>query len=180
LDMRMNLNSNLTAANVLATYRVEELQQVFSKYGEIRNSRKLATSIERERSTTRIETTSQLNRLLDGLKVGDRAKYFAQVYQALRIEVNQEMLALEEMLMACMKLLKVGCHLVGISYHSLEDRLVKRFLKSGSPDGVIPKDDYGRSLSPMKMKGKLILPSDEEQQINTRSRSAKMRVGVRI
>jgi len=180
LDMRMNDESEFTASELLATYPVEELQDVFSKYGEVRNSKKLAHAILDRRMTKRIETTSELNDILDEIKVGDRNKYFAQVYQALRIEVNEEMRCLEEMLEGSSRILKPGGKLVAISYHSLEDRLVKRFVKSGSVDGVVPKDDFGRSLATMKMKGKIILPSEEEQELNTRSRSAKMRVGERV
>lgn len=180
LDMRMNDESSFTAADVLMNYSEGDLQNVFSKYGEVRNSRNLARAIIERRNSGWIKKTSQLNVILDAQKVGDRNKYFAQVYQALRIEVNEEMSCLEEMLQGTERILKPGGSLVAISYHSLEDRLVKRFLKSGSVDGVMPKDDFGRSLAKMKMKGKIILPTEEEQEINTRSRSAKMRVGERI
>ena len=127
-----------------------------------------------------ILTTSKLNEVLENVIVGDRNKYLAQVYQALRIEVNQEIQSLEDLLRDSLKVLKNDARFVVISYHSLEDRLVKRFFRSGRLDGEIPKDDYGKSLSQMKQLGKLRLPSQEEQKINPRSKSAKMRVGVRI
>ncbi len=180
LDMRMNSDSSFTAAELLATYSREAMQSVFSRYGEVRNSKKLASMIFERRTAGSIDTTNQLNDLLEEIKVGDRNRYFAQVYQALRIEVNEEMDCLGEMLEGVERILKVGGKMVAISYHSLEDRMVKRFLKTGSIDGVEEKDDYGRSLASMKMIKKIILPSEEEQNINTRSRSAKMRVGERI
>lgn len=180
LDMRMNESSDRTAADILSEYSEERLQSIFSRYGEIRNSKKLARVIVEEGRTSPIISTTQLNKILDDLKVGERNKYFAQVYQALRIEVNEEMDCLQELLEGILRVVKVEGRIVAISYHSLEDRMVKRFLKSGSIDGVIPKDDYGRSLSKIKMLGKIILPTEEEQEINARSRSAKMRVGLMI
>jgi len=143
-------------------------------------SKKLSFRIAEKRETSSLATTTDLNRVLDDLVVGERNKYFAQVYQSLRIEVNQEMESLSEMLEGVKRILKIGGRFVGISYHSLEDRMVKRFLKSGFVDGKIPKDDFGRSLAEMKMLGKIILPSEEEQLNNSRSKSAKMRVGERI
>jgi len=180
LDMRMNENSDLTAAVVLASYNQKELQDIFSRYGEVRNAKKLSFRIAEQRDMMKVVTTGQLNQVLDEMVVGERSKYFAQVYQALRIEVNQEMASLEDMLMGAKRILRTEGRLVGISYHSLEDRMVKRFLKSGFVDGNIPKDDYGRSLAEMKMLGKIILPSEEEQNRNSRSKSAKMRVGEKI
>lgn len=180
LDMRMNTESSLTAAKILASYSEESMQDVFSRYGEVRNSRKLARVIAEERKRTAIMMTGQLNDILENIRVGEKSKYFAQVYQALRIEVNEEMDSLREMLEATLKIVRREGRIVTISYHSLEDRMVKRFLKSGSTDGIIPKDDYGRSLSKVKMLGKFTLPTEEEQQNNSRSKSAKMRVGVLI
>lgn len=178
IDMRMNENCEIDAADILKTYSEKELQNIFSKYGEVRNARRLSQVISDRRQQAPVRTTFELNEILGGVIVGDRAKYFAQVYQALRIEVNQEMECLKEMLEATLKILKKEGKLVAISYHSLEDRFVKRFLKSGSVDGVIQKDDFGRSLSKIKMLGKLILPSQEEMERNSRAKSAKMRVGV--
>ena len=181
LDMRMNDESELTAAQILMTYPEEELVKVFSAYGEVRNSKQLARAVNaRRKIQPGILTTSNLNRLLDDVVIGERNKYFAQVYQALRIEVNDEMGCLKDMLLDSHRILKTGGRLVVISYHSLEDRLVKRFMKSGSLDGVIPKDDYGRSLAKIKMIEKMILPTVEENKTNSRSKSAKMRVAERI
>lgn len=180
LDMRMNEESMKKASDILMNYSSEELQAVFSKYGEVRNSRKLASRIVEERKRGRNLTTSfSFNNLLDEVCIGDKMKYYSQVYQALRIEVNEEMEALSEMLGGGIRVLKKGGRFVAISYHSLEDRLVKRFFKAGNQEGVVEKDEYGRSLAPMKMIGKLIVPSDEEQKLNIRSRSAKMRVAER-
>jgi len=180
LDMRMNQHSSLTAQDVLAYYSHEELTHIFSRYGEVRNSKKLARVIIENREAREIVSTSQLNEILQSIIVGDRNKYMAQVYQALRIEVNNEIQCLEELLMDSLRVMKVEARFVVISYHSLEDRLVKRFFKSGKLDGQIPKDDYGHSISLMKQIGKLIIPTIEEQERNPRSKSAKMRVGEKI
>lgn len=181
LDMRMNEESELTAADLLNNYSSRQLQDIFSRYGEVRNAKTLAGAIVSYRDDVRkIESTSEFNKILEKLAYGDRIRYFSQVYQALRIEVNHELEALEEMLEDSLKILKEGGRLVIISYHSLEDRIVKRFLKTGSVKGELVKDDYGRVISGIKALGKLILPSEEEQKINSRSRSAKMRIGLKI
>ena len=181
LDMRMNENASKTAAVVLAQYDQGDLQDMFSRYGEVRNSKTLAREIVLMRKSGRmLSTSNDLNSLLEEMYVGDKMKYFSQVYQALRIEVNDEMRALSEMLEGGLKVLKRGGKFVVISYHSLEDRMTKKFLKSGNVDGKLEKDEYGRSLSEVKMEKKLILPSEEEQKNNVRSRSAKMRVGVKL
>jgi len=181
LDMRMNEDAPKTAALVLATYDAKELQDVFSKYGEVRNAKSLAREIESSRKNGRmLSTSSELNALLDDMYVGDRMKYFSQVYQALRIEVNDEMGALARMLEGGLRVMKVDARFVIISYHSLEDRMVKKFLKTGNVEGRLEKDEYGRSLSEIKIEKKMILPTDEEQGLNVRSRSAKMRVGVKL
>ena len=181
LDMRMNENMNLTAKDILATYTMEQLQNVFSRYGEIRNSKTLAKEIVDGRNKgLYIISTKDLNLILDRLRIGNYNKYFAQVYQALRMEVNDEMAALEEMLNGSLRILKPAGRLVVISYHSLEDRIVKRFVKSGNADGTVDRDAYGRSLAKMKVGSKIIEPTQEEQRINARSRSAKMRIGIRI
>jgi len=122
-----------------------------------------------------IVSSFRFNQILDRLRVGDRNKYFA-LYQALRIELNEEMLSLEEVLEACVKIVKPGGRIVMISYHSLEDRLVKKFFRSGNAEGRIEKDMYGQSLSSLKQLGKIVIPDNEEQKRNPRSRSAKMRV----
>ncbi|MGA0284341.1 MAG: 16S rRNA (cytosine(1402)-N(4))-methyltransferase RsmH [Saprospiraceae bacterium] len=177
LDMRMNKSYKNTAADILMRYERNELQDMFSRYGEIRNAKTLASEIMRLReSGEEIVSSFRFNQILDRLRVGDRNKYFAQVYQALRIELNEEMIALEEVLEACTKIIKPGGRIVMISYHSLEDRLVKKFFRSGNAEGRIEKDMYGQSLSSLKQLGKIVIPDNEEQKRNPRSRSAKMRV----
>jgi len=177
LDMRMNKSYKNTAADILMRYERNELQDMFSRYGEIRNAKTLASEIMRLReSGEEIVSSFRFNQILDRLRVGDRNKYFAQVYQALRIELNEEMLSLEEVLEACVKIVKPGGRIVMISYHSLEDRLVKKFFRSGNAEGRIEKDMYGRSLSSLRQLGKIVVPDKEEQKRNPRSRSAKMRV----
>jgi len=181
LDMRMNENMSLSAKDILATYTVEQLQSVFSRYGEIRNSKTLAKEIVDNRNKgSYIISTKDLNLILDRLRIGNYNKYFAQVYQALRMEVNDEMAALKEMLESSLRILKPAGRLVVISYHSLEDRMAKRFIKSGNADGTVERDEYGKSLAQMKVGSKIIEPSQEEQRINARSRSAKMRIGIKI
>ncbi|NNE25876.1 MAG: 16S rRNA (cytosine(1402)-N(4))-methyltransferase RsmH [Saprospiraceae bacterium] len=181
LDMRMNEDANATAAHVLNTYDARQLQDIFSRYGEIRNSRTLAKAIVDYRKNVKpIEGTFELNQLVNPLVFGDRIRYLSQLYQALRIEVNEEMDALADMLESAIRILKPGGKLVVISYHSLEDRMVKRYLKSGNREGKVIKDDFGKPQVNIKQLGKLILPTEEEQKINSRSRSAKMRVGQRI
>jgi len=181
LDMRMNEDAPKTAAVVLATYNAIELQDVFSKYGEVRNAKTLAREIDTLRRSGRmLSTSNELNALLDDMYIGDKMKYYSQVYQALRIEVNDEMGALADMLEGSLRIMKKDAKFVIISYHSLEDRMVKKFLKSGNAEGKLEKDEYGRSLSEIKMDKKMILPTAEEQDLNVRSRSAKMRVGVKL
>ena len=179
--MRMNESMKLSARDILATYSIDELQSIFSRYGEIRNSKSLARAIVENRNKgLYIISTKELNKILDRLKIGNYNKYFAQVYQALRMEVNDEMLSLKEMLTSSLRILKPAGRLVVISYHSLEDRMVKRFVKSGNADGTVVRDEFGQSLAQMKVGSKLIEPSDEEQRINARARSAKMRIGIKI
>jgi len=181
LDMRMNEASSKTAQWILKEYGFKDLQDMFSEYGEIRNAKQLAKAIIDFRDSGReLQTTHDLNLVLENVVFGDRMKYFSQVYQALRIEVNDEMGALREVLQDSLRILKSGGKLVVISYHSLEDRLVKRFMKAGNVEGKLKKDEYGRSLSEIKMEKKIILPSEEEQEINVRSRSAKMRIGTKL
>jgi len=177
LDMRMNTQSPVSATTVVNDYSHERLQKMFSRYGEIRNARKLSLAICDARKYTPIETVGQFNKIVETLIVGERKKYLSQVYQSVRIEVNNEIVALEEMLMDTLKIVKQEGRIVMISYHSLEDRLVKRFFRAGNLDGKVEKDDYGRSLSPIKQIGKLVIPDQEEIEINPRARSAKMRVG---
>ncbi len=181
LDMRMNQNSLLTASHILNSYDEVQLQRIFSEYGELRNSKTLAREIVKMRKSGRLfDESFQLNALLERLRIGDKFKYFAQVYQALRMEVNDELNALIEMIDASVNIVKPGGRIVVISYHSIEDRVVKRFFKSGNKEGKVQKDEYGKMLSKIKMINNIILPEKEEQNRNARSRSAKMRVAEKI
>lgn len=181
LDMRMNQESSVTARSILKTYTVLLLQQVFSEYGEIRNSKTLARELVSLREKGQfVESTFELNNVLDGLYVGDKMKYFSQVYQALRIEVNDEIGGLKDALNDGLKVLRQKGRFVVISYHSLEDRLVKKFFKTGNVEGRLEKDLYGNSLAGIKMEKKIIVASAEEQAVNVRSRSAKMRVATKL
>ena len=178
LDMRMNKRAGETAADILNTYNEEQLAAVFYLYGELRNSRAIARSIAQARIQKKIQSTQEL---LDILKYHfsreKEKKQLAQAFQALRIEVNGEMEALKEMLTQAGNLLKPGGRLVVITYHSLEDRLVKNFFKSGNFQGNIEKDFYGNIQSPFTaINNKVIVPSEEEIEQNPRSRSAKLRI----
>lgn len=177
LDMRMNVKQQLTAADVLNDYSESDLVRVFSDYGEVRNSKTLAREVIAIRSKSKIETTFSFNEVLRKLRFGPESKYMAQVYQALRIEVNDEVKALEEFLLKTVDLLKPGGRFVVISYHSLEDRLVKHVFKAGNAKGELLKDDFGNIYRPFQLINKKpILPSKEELKNNTRSRSAKLRI----
>lgn len=177
LDMRMNQEGEVTAADVLRTYSAEALQQMFSRYGEVRNSKTLAQAIVAERNQKAIRTTSDFLMMLNPLIRGNRNRYLAQVFQALRIEVNDEMGALQTFLSEARELLKPGGRLVIISYHSLEDRLVKNFIKTGNFDGEVIKDFYGNIERPFKLiTKKALLPSKQEIDQNPRARSAKLRI----
>jgi len=178
LDMRMNKRAGKTAADILNTYTEEQLATVFYLYGELRNSRAIARSIVQARAQKKIQSTQEL---LDILKYHSsrekEKKQLAQAFQALRIEVNGEMEALKEMLVQANNLLKPGGRLVVITYHSLEDRLVKNFFKSGNFQGDVEKDFYGNIQSPFTaINNKVIVPSEEEIEQNPRSRSAKLRI----
>lgn len=177
LDMRMGKKASFTAKELINTYELQELTNVFKLYGELKNAYKIAREIEFHRKTNEIETTDQLKDVIR--KFAPRAKenkFFAQVFQALRIEVNNELDALKDFLKQSVEVLKPGGRLVVISYHSLEDRLVKNYMKSGNLKGVQEKDFFGNLLSPLKPVGKLIIPSPQEQENNPRSRSAKLRI----
>lgn len=181
LDMRMNTQAELTAADVVNNYDAEDLERIFRIYGEVDNSRKLTQLIIKQRSICPIETTGQLDKAIEEAtpKFAEH-KYLAKVYQALRIEVNQEMRSLEKFLEGAAKSLKSGGRLVVITYHSLEDRMVKNFIKSGRVDGVLEKDLFGKSREPFEaVNRKPILPSEEEIAGNTRARSAKLRIAVK-
>lgn len=178
LDMRMNQKAERTAADLLNEYSEEQLADVLYLYGELRNARKIATAIVKSRSENRIETTGDLINIIKVFFERDREKKeMAKVFQALRIEVNQEMQALREMLTAAAKLLKKGGRLSVLTYHSLEDRMVKNLIKTGNVEGRVEKDFFGNTNAPLKMvNNKVITASEEEQASNPRSRSAKLRI----
>lgn len=180
LDMRMNRNGGKTAADVVNTYSGDNLQSVFSRYGEVRNARSLAQGIVEGRSGQFIKTTQDLLRIVEPFVRGQRLRYLSQVFQALRIEVNDEMGALAEFLSQALDCLRPGGRLVVISYHSLEDRMVKNFLRSGNVDGQIEKNFYGHIFRPFDVvTRKAQGPTEAEIQKNPRARSAKMRVGIK-
>ena len=181
LDMRMNTRAGQTAADVLNNYSEEKLANVLYLYGELKAARKMAAAIVLTRAAKPFETIGDL---LDAIKpfVGKdkEKKFLAQVFQALRIEVNDEISVLKRMLQQALEVLKPGGRLVIITYHSLEDRLVKNFMKSGNIEGKIEKDFFGRVNCPLKLvNNKVITPSDEEVERNPRSRSAKLRIAYK-
>ena len=178
LDMRMNVQGAKTAADIVNSYTQEELERIFKIYGEVDGARKLAQLIVAARSRSQILSTGDLGNAIAGaLPSFAEHKYLAKVYQALRIEVNDEMRSLEKFLEGAAKSLKSGGRLAVITYHSLEDRLVKNFIRSGRTDGVESKDLYGCSAAPLKaVNRKPILPEESEIEGNTRARSAKLRI----
>ena len=182
LDMRMNVQGSTTAADIVNSYTQEELERIFRIYGEVENSRRLAQLIVAGRSKSSLTTTDDLdNAIAAALPSFAEHKYLAKVYQALRIEVNQEMRSLEKFLEGAAKSLKTGGRLVVITYHSLEDRMVKNFIRTGNVEGEEKKDIFGRSETPLKaVNRKPILPDEEEIEKNTRARSAKLRVAEKI
>ena len=177
LDMRMNTKAELTAADVVNSYPQEDLEQIFRLYGEIDNSRRLAALIAAARDKAEIRTTGELDAAIaQALPPFAEHKYLAKVYQALRIEVNQEMRSLGKFLDGAAKSLKPGGRLVVITYHSLEDRMVKNYIKSGNIGGTVEKDVFGRSETPLRaLDRKPVLPQEAEIAANTRARSAKLR-----
>ncbi|REC54517.1 16S rRNA (cytosine(1402)-N(4))-methyltransferase [Chryseobacterium piscium] len=181
LDMRMNVMQSLDAKKVINEYDEEALADIFYYYGELRESRKLARDIVHHRKNKSIETTEDLKKLFSYLPPHKVNKFYAQLFQAIRIEVNQELDVLKEMLVQSYKMLKPGGRLVVISYHSLEDRLVKRFLKNGMFEGEPQRDIYGNYEKAFELvKSKAIIPDDKEIEENSRARSAKMRTGIKI
>ncbi|NDV57336.1 16S rRNA (cytosine(1402)-N(4))-methyltransferase RsmH [Bacteroides sp. 519] len=178
LDMRMNKRAGITAADVLNTYEETKLADIFYLYGELKNSRKIASVIVKERSTKKIKTIGEFLEIIKPLFGREREKKeLAKVFQALRIEVNREMEALKEMLQSATEALKPGGRLVVITYHSLEDRLVKNMMKTGNLEGKQEQDFYGQFLTPYRLiNNKVIVPTPEEQETNPRSRSAKLRI----
>ncbi len=182
LDMRMNKRDGKTAADVLNDYSEEQLSDIFYIYGELKNARRIAAAIVQARSEKRLETTGDLMKTTEKCFQREREKKeMAKMFQALRIEVNHEMDALKDMLYAACDLLREGGHLSVITYHSLEDRMVKNMMKAGNVEGKVEQDFFGRTDSPLRQIGsKVIVPSEEEQQRNPRSRSAKLRIAERI
>ena len=179
LDMRMKQAKSKTAAQILNQYSAKELQRVFQEYGEVRNARSLAETIVNAKKSKPFEMTSDFIEAIQPMIRGNRNRYLAQVFQALRIEVNEEMDALKEFLTGCAEAIKPNGRIAIITFHSLEDRLVKRFFKTGSFDGEIERDLYGNYEKPLReVNRKPIVPSEEEVKTNKRSRSAKLRVAT--
>lgn len=178
LDMRMNQRGGLTAQRIVAEYTEEQLADILYLYGELKNSRRIASAIVRARQQQTIATTTQLVEVLRPLMGYDREKKdLARVFQALRIEVNGEMQALRQMLQAATEVLRPGGRLSILTYHSLEDRMVKNMIKAGNPEGKVETDVFGRKDTPLKAVNRnVIVPTPEEQNANPRSRSAKLRV----
>lgn len=178
LDMRMNKRAGITAAQVVNTYDEERLADIFYLYGELKNSRRLASVIVKARATQQITTIGEFLEIVKPLFGREREKKeLAKVFQALRIEVNQEMEALKEMLLAATEALKPGGRLVVITYHSLEDRMVKNIMKTGNIEGKTTQDFFGNVQTPFRLvNNKVIVPGEEEIARNPRSRSAKLRI----
>ncbi len=181
LDMRMNKRSGMTAAEILNNYDEEQLADIFYIYGEIKNARKVASAIIKARGTKAIETTGDLIQITESLFPREREKKeTAKLFQALRIEVNHEMEALKEMLYGAQDVLREGGRLSVITYHSLEDRIVKNIMRAGNVEGKVNQDFFGRTIAPFRqISNKVIVPNEEEQQRNPRSRSAKLRIAER-
>lgn len=182
LDMRMDRRREITARDIVNDYSEQELYSILKKYGELSNTGKVVSSIVKARADKAIVYVDDLKEALGGCFVASQEyKFFAKVFQALRIEVNQEMQALEEMLEQSLTVLKNGGRLVVISYHSLEDRMVKNFMKTGNLLGEVKKDFYGNNLSPFRLvTRKVVVPTDEELRLNNRARSAKLRIAEKI
>ncbi|NTW32979.1 MAG: 16S rRNA (cytosine(1402)-N(4))-methyltransferase RsmH [Bacteroidetes bacterium] len=181
LDLRMDQKSEMTARDVLSNYSSDELKEVFHKYGEFSNAGKLANAIVYYRNEHEIITLQDIKNAVGRFALrGKENKFYARIFQALRIEINNELDSLKELLMQSTEVLKKGGRLVVISYHSLEDRLVKNYMKSGNFEGIIEKDFFGNEITPMEMlTRKPIVPLDEEIEKNNRARSAKLRIAIK-
>ncbi|MBU8891310.1 MAG: 16S rRNA (cytosine(1402)-N(4))-methyltransferase RsmH [Bacteroidales bacterium] len=182
LDMRMNQSAKVSAENIVNEYEEVDLARIFWEYGELKSSRKLAKAIAGQRGSKKIETIKEFtNLLMPFLPKHAEHKFLAKVFQALRIEVNREMEFLKEMLLQTMDIIKPGGRLVVITYHSLEDRIVKNFIKNGQFEGEVEKDFFGNVSVPFKaVNRKIIVPDDAEIGKNNRARSAKLRIAERI
>lgn len=182
MDMRMNRRGGKSAAQLLADSSEEELTRLFKVYGELPQARRLAQLIVKARNVAPVDTVARFREVVEPAIGHDKEKKdLAKAFQALRIEVNHEMEALEQLLKQSMEYLRPGGRLAVISYHSLEDRIVKNFMKSGNFEGKVEQDFYGNRIVPMKLvNNKVIVPSEEEQQMNPRSRSAKLRVAEKL
>lgn len=181
LDMRMDRQSGLTAELVVNEYDEAKLMEVFSQYGELKNSGRVASDIVFARKQKPLKTIGEFKEVLQKRAPrGQENKFYAQVFQALRIEVNGELDALKEFLLQSQQVLAIGGRLSVISYHSLEDRLVKNFMRSGKFQGEIEKDFYGNVIAPFKPIGKAVQPGEEEIQENPRSRSARLRIAEKL
>ena len=180
--MRMNQEAQTTAADIINSYSMEDLEKILRLYGEVDNSRRIAQLICKAREAAPIATTGELGKAIESaLPKFSEHKFLAKVYQALRIEVNQEMKSLEKFLIGASKALKPGGKLVIITYHSLEDRMVKNFIKAGNIEGKVEKDFFGNATAPMRaVNRKPILPQEEEIASNTRALSAKLRIAEKI
>lgn len=182
LDMRMNTQAGISAREIINEWDEQQLSRIFFTYGELREGRQLARQIIKKRAEQSIDTTLQLSEVLKArLPKGKENKYLSKIFQALRIEVNKEMEVLESFLTQTTAALKPGGRLVIISYHSLEDRLVKNFMRSGNLNGEVEKDFFGNPLTPFKLiSRKAIIPDEEEIMTNPRARSAKLRIAEKI
>lgn len=181
LDMRMNQAGEINAKDILNTYTAEKLQNIFGFYGEVRNAKTLANVIVQARQQKKIERISELLRIMEPYIIGKENRYLSQVFQALRMEVNDEIGALKDLLVQATDLLKPGGRLVVLTYHSLEDRLVKNWIKNGSFEDEPQKDEFGRYQCPLKaINKKPIQPSEAEINENNRARSAKLRIAEKI
>lgn len=180
LDMRMNQNAKLSAKTIINEYEEEDLARVFYDFGELQGSYRLAREVVKARADREINTIDELKQIFSFIPKMKENKFFAQMFQALRIEVNDEMAALKDMLTQCGEVIKPGGRLVIISYHSLEDRLTKRYMKNGMFEGEPERDVFGNWSAPFKpLQSKVIVPTQEEINENPRARSAKMRIAVR-